>query len=117
MSTMTETVLQALHELSPEELEQIAIQARETAKTQREAFWPAAKEAIENLAKAGGVTHGQLYLKCFPPAPRPAKYISPDGTKTWSGAGKRPKWLADLQEKTGYSIDHFEVRKPEVEAA
>lgn len=115
MSTMTESVLQALRELPPEELEQIAVQARETAKAQREAFWPAAKEAIENLAAAGGVTPAQLFQKCFPPAPREAKYISPDGTKKWSGAGKKPKWLAELQEQTGLSIDHFEVGKPPVD--
>lgn len=25
----------------------------------------------------------------------PAKYISPDGKETWSGRGKRPKWVVD----------------------
>lgn len=115
MSTMTESVLQALQELSTEELEQIAVQAREVAKAQRDAFWPSAKEAIENLAAAGGVSPAQLFLKCFPPAPREAKYVHPtDETKKWSGAGKKPGWLAKLQEQTGLSIDHFEVGKPPV---
>lgn len=116
MSTMTETVLQALHELSAEELEQIAVQARETAKAKQVAFWPAAKEKIEALAAEGGVTPAQLYLRCFPPQPRPAKYISPDGTKAWSGAGKKPKWLADLQAASGLSLDHYAVVPAAVEA-
>lgn len=31
--------------------------------------------------------------------PAPPKYRSADGTQTWNGLGRRPKWIAELAEK------------------
>ena len=28
--------------------------------------------------------------------PAGVKYVSPDGTKTWSGRGRQPKWITEL---------------------
>jgi DNA-binding protein H-NS len=53
------------------------------------------KEKVNALLKAEGVTFAQVYGrkrggKVGKVAP---KYRNPNGTETWSGRGKRPRWF------------------------
>lgn len=54
------------------------------------------KAKVDALLKAEGVTFGQVYgkrrggkLGKVPP-----KYRNPNGSETWSGRGKHPRWFA-----------------------
>jgi DNA-binding protein H-NS len=40
--------------------------------------------------------------------PLPVKYISPDGQLRWSGRGRKPKWVTQL-EAEGHNIEEFRV--------
>lgn len=55
------------------------------------------KAKVDALLKAEGVTFAQVYGRRRGGAARtgkvPPKYSNPNGTETWSGRGKRPRWF------------------------
>lgn len=58
------------------------------------------KAKVNALLKAEGVTFAQVYgrKRGGKTGKVPAKYRNPNGTETWSGRGKRPRWyLAALK--------------------
>lgn len=110
MSTMAESVLQALGSLTTGELAEVARQAQQA----QQAFWPKAKETIDKLAAEASVNPAELFVRLYPPVPAPAKYVHPeDPTKTWSGRGKKPKWLEEHQAASGKSLDSYLIAPPE----
>lgn len=114
MSTMAESVLQALGSLTTGELAEVARQAQQAVAEQRQAFWPNAKETIDKLATEAGVTPAELFVRLYPPVPAPAKFVHPeDPKKTWSGRGKKPKWMEEHQAASGKSLDSYLIAPPE----
>jgi DNA-binding protein H-NS len=53
------------------------------------------KEKVNALLKAEGVTFAQVYgrKRGGKTGKVPPKYRNPNGTETWSGRGKRPRWF------------------------
>jgi DNA-binding protein H-NS len=100
----------------------------ETATDLRVAKQHAEREAfiarVREEAAAIGLVAEQLFLPPPPPAAAPrkapapvrkrgrgivaAQFRSPDGQSEWSGRGKSPKWLVEL-ESQGRSRDEFRI--------
>ena len=117
MSPMAESVTQAMESLHPNELAEIESRARQLIEVRKAAFWPEAKAAVDKLVEIAGVTPGQLFARLYPPAPIPPKYAHPNNPAlTWSGRGKAPKWLTDLQAQGG-PLEAFLVAPPEAVGA
>ena len=38
-----------------------------------------------------------------------AKYRNPNGTEMWSGRGRPPRWVVDIMEASGLTIDEFKA--------
>ena len=113
MSAMAESVAQAMESLPPAELAELARHAQKIIEDRKAAFWPEAKAAVDKLCEASGVTPTQLFARLYPPAPIPPKYAHPNNPAlTWSGRGKAPKWLTDLQAQ-GSPLEAFLVAPPE----
>lgn len=53
------------------------------------------KAKVDALLKAEGVTFGQIYgrRRGGKTGKVPPKFQNPNGTETWSGRGKRPRWF------------------------
>ena len=79
---------------------------------------------VREEAAAIGLVPEQLFAPA-PPAPQraaasatrkrgtgtvPAQFRSPDGQSEWSGRGKSPKWLAELEGR-GRSRDEFRIKE------
>lgn len=112
MSEMANTVLNALGNLSHNELLDIASKAAAVAGEKEAQRWEDAKQAIEDYAVIFGLTPRQLFDRLFPEAPQPPKYLDPASGKSWSGRGVVPKWLQELC-VNGVTLDNFLTKKPE----
>lgn len=66
----------------------------------------AALEALQEAARARGFTLEELTgAKGKSARPKaPAKYRDPASGKEWSGRGRRPAWLAGVQDLSKYEI-------------
>lgn len=112
MSEMANTVLNALGNLTPGELLEIATEARALAAGKEEQRWYDAKQEIVGQAASFGLTPRELFDRLFPEAPQPPKYFDPASGKSWSGRGMVPKWLKDLC-VGDVTLDSFLAVKPE----
>lgn len=112
MSEMANTVLNALGNLSHDELLDIASTAAAVAKEKEARRWEDAKLAIEDWAAGFDLTPSQLFDRLFPAEPTPPKYFDPASGKSWSGRGVVPKWLQALC-VDGVTLDNFLTVKPE----
>lgn len=107
-----------LDNLSIEELEEVISSARQRIEEKREEAVARARADIERIAASTGYSLEDL-LGMNRPRPRAAarphrpvaeKYRNPrDPSQSWSGRGKRPRWLQDLLEK-GATLESLQVR-------
>lgn len=79
------TELRTLAQDVAAEIERRQVQALDQARTE-----------IQAIARGVGMTVEELMRSPAPAkAPRPARYANPDdATQTWSGVGKKPRWVS-----------------------
>lgn len=105
-----------LNNLSIEELEQVISKARQLIEARREEAVVQARAEIERIAASTGYSLQDL-LGMGKPRARTAvrkavadKYRNPgDPSQSWSGRGKRPRWLQDLLQQ-GASLESLQIR-------
>ncbi|MFQ6547381.1 H-NS family nucleoid-associated regulatory protein [Aestuariibius sp. 2305UL40-4] len=101
LSKMKRKELEQLRADIDKELEQAA------ARDLKEARDKAAKIAAEHGFTLDELTGKASGRKGRQTSKAPAKYRNPkDPTQTWSGRGRRPKWIVDAEAK-GQSLDKF----------
>lgn len=107
-----------LENLSVQALETLIENAREAIqrKVAQQEKLAGARAEIERIAKEAGVQVSDLLAQVGKAAskvarkPVAAKYRNPaDASQTWSGRGKRPRWLADAI-AAGKSLASFEIK-------
>ena len=84
----------------------------ETAKQRKEAVRESEIAALKALAEDMKERASRLGVSLFgliKPTPKNLYRDPNDTSKTWSGRGKRPKWLTDLIEASGETLAHFRV--------
>jgi len=91
-----------LNAMSVQELEALIQKAQELidAKKAQASKLQGARAEIERIAREAGVSAqaggGKVAKAASTRPPVPAKYRNPaDASQTWTGRGKRPRWLAD----------------------
>lgn len=106
--------------LSIQALETLIENARQTiqARLAQQEKLASARAEIERIAREAGVAVSDLLGQPVKSAgtklasvrkPVAAKYRNPaDPTQTWSGRGKRPRWLADAIEG-GATLESFQI--------
>lgn len=102
-----------LSKLSAEELEQLAKDALAAAKKKREDEKKEVRREIDAMLRARGFSLHEIYqtmqgvdIKAQPPV----QYMDPeDPIKTWTGQGRRPKWLLEAI-AAGRSLEEFKIR-------
>lgn len=108
-----------LNNMSIQELESLIEQAQEMIEQKREQAIVKARADIEKIAASTGCTVQEL-LGVRPGRGRgrqaaakktvPDKYRNPkDPSQTWSGRGKRPRWLQEMLENGG-KLESFLVK-------
>lgn len=112
MSEVANTVLNALGNLSHNELLDIASKAAAVAEEKEAQRWEGAKQVIEDYAVIFDLTPRQLFDRLFPKKPQLPKYLDPASGKSWSGRGVVPKWLQALC-VDGVTLDNFLTAKVE----
>ncbi|HEX4869513.1 MAG TPA: H-NS histone family protein [Moraxellaceae bacterium] len=106
-----------LDNLSIEELEHVIAEARERIEHKREEAVARARADIERIAASTGYSVQDLLGlgKTRPRAAAPRKsvaekYRNPrDPSQSWSGRGKRPRWLQEQLDQGG-KLEQFQVR-------
>lgn len=106
-----------LNNLSIEELQDVIAQANDLIEEKREAAVAKARADIEKIAASTGYSvHDLLGLRNARGRKAGArkavadKYRNPkDPSQTWSGRGKRPKWLQEVLEKGG-KLENYLVK-------
>lgn len=107
-----------LNNLTVPELEALIEQAATLIEQKKADALVSAKAEIEKIAAATGYSVEELLgLRAAKPkkantAKKPVadKYRNPkDHTQTWSGRGKRPKWLQEILDKGG-RLENFLIR-------
>lgn len=108
-----------LNNLSIEELEEVIEQAHALIEQKREEALLKARAEIEKIAASTGYSvHDLLGLpngrgrrrSTKKPAAAAEKYRNPkDPSQTWSGRGKRPRWLQEMLDK-GAKLESFLVK-------
>ena len=107
-----------LNNLTIAELEAVIAQAAELIEKKRADALVTAKAEIEKIAAATGYSVEELLGLRAAKARKPAgakkpvadKYRNPkDHTQTWSGRGKRPKWLQEMLDRGG-KLENFLIR-------
>lgn len=106
-----------LNNLSIEELERVIADARERIEEKREEAVARARADIERIAASTGYSVEDLLGmgKSRPKGARPHrtvadKYRNPrDPSQSWSGRGKRPRWLQELLDQGG-KLENFLVK-------
>ncbi|MEO5596047.1 MAG: H-NS histone family protein [Lysobacteraceae bacterium] len=103
-----------LDKMSPQQLQELITKAEKQKQKLHRNRIGEVRKAITAKAKAEGYTIEQLFGKgrkasTTTGTPVPAKYRNKaDPSQTWSGRGKRPRWLADAIAKgkklTDYAI-------------
>ncbi|MFZ5561988.1 MAG: H-NS family nucleoid-associated regulatory protein [Pseudomonadota bacterium] len=109
-----------LNNLSVQELENVIVQANELIEAKREQAVAKARADIEKIAAGTGYSVSDLLgLRQAPGRKARArkgtaaadKYRNPkDPSQTWSGRGKRPRWLQEMLEK-GAKLESFLVKQ------
>lgn len=106
-----------LNNLSVQELEDVISQANDLIEQKREEAVARARAEIEKIAASTGYSVEDLLglrdtraRKAVARKSLPDKYRNPkDSSQTWSGRGKRPKWLQEVLEK-GAKLESFLVK-------
>lgn len=107
-----------LDNLSIEELEQVISDARQRIEEKREEAVARARADIERIAASTGYSledllgMGKSRARAAARAQKPVaeKYRNPrDPSQSWSGRGKRPRWLQDLLQQ-GATLESLQVR-------
>lgn len=106
-----------LNNLSIQELEDVISQANDLIEQKREETVVRARAEIEKIAAGAGYSVEDLLglrdtrgRKAAARKSLPDKYRNPkDPSQTWSGRGKRPKWLQEVLEK-GAKLESFLVK-------
>ena len=98
--------------LSLKELLSLAVKVKRALAIARERERTEVKKQIEELARESGFTLDELFgqgrstLKGRKVAP---KYVNPENrSETWSGRGRKPKWLV-AKVKKGAKIEQFAI--------
>ena len=100
-----------LDKFSLNELEELETKLKKAIVQARERERADVKEKIEALAHSSGFSVSDLFGARYGGRSRPAsiKYVNPgDRSETWTGRGRKPKWLvAKLEE--GARIEDFMI--------
>jgi DNA-binding protein H-NS len=124
----TEDIIQQLASLDAIQLGQIIAAAEEQRAAKLDEARKALIARVRAEASALGLDPADLFARSAPaPAPAkktprtgmrkarspvPDKYRSPDGQHTWSGRGKPPAWLVEL-EASGRKREEFRIPDPQ----
>lgn len=108
-----------LNKLTVPELEALIAEAGGLIEKKRADALVTAKAEIEKIAAATGYSVEELLglragkarkVATGPKKPVADKYRNPkDHTQTWSGRGKRPKWLQEVLDRGG-KLENFLIR-------
>ena len=105
LSELSITELEDLVSSAGSLIEEKRAQARVSAKAEIERIAAAAGVSVEDLLGYGGKARKSAVKKPVD------KYRNPkDHTQTWSGRGKRPKWLQEMLEHGGQLENFLIVR-------
>lgn len=105
-----------LNNLSIQELEKVIADARERIEEKREEAVARARADIERIAASTGYSvedllgMGKSRTRAGTRKVVADKYRNPrDPSQSWSGRGKRPRWLQELLDQGG-KLENFQVR-------
>lgn len=105
-----------LNNLSIQELEKVIADARERIEEKREEAVARARADIERIAASTGYSvedllgMGKSRTRVSTRKVVADKYRNPrDPSQSWSGRGKRPRWLQELLDQGG-KLENFQVR-------
>lgn len=102
-----------LSKLSAEELEQLAKDAMAAAKKKREEEKKEVRREIDAMLRARGFTLQDIYAQMqgvdVKTLPAIAYQDPEDPLNTWTGQGRRPKWLLEAI-AAGRTLEEFKVK-------
>lgn len=85
-----------LASLSFEELANLQKKTQESMKARKKDELKIAYQKFQDIAKSLGVTVNDIIKSSKGKTKRPPRYQNPeDKTQTWTGQGRKPKWLMD----------------------
>ncbi|MGC9419392.1 MAG: H-NS family nucleoid-associated regulatory protein [Rhodovulum sp.] len=96
-----------IDKLSLAELKQLRKDVDNAIASYKEREKAKARAALEEKAKEFGFSLDEIVGKKTRRSKAPAKFRNPENpSETWSGRGRRPKWLEDALNK-GHKLDDF----------
>lgn len=107
-----------LENMSLEELKAFHKEVTKALTTYEDRKKSEAREQLERQARELGFSLSDLTGKLkVKRTPAPPKYANPENSAdTWSGRGRKPKWLSEALEN-GHDIEEFAINKEEQEEA
>lgn len=103
-----------LENLTVEELEKLSRDAFAAAKKKRERQKKELRAQIEGMIKAAGFDINEIFWELNDVDLKPilmAQYRDPENEEnTWTGQGRRPKWLVAAME-AGRELEEFKIRR------
>lgn len=103
-----------LNKFTPEQLGELIAQAEQQRRKLHRDRIGEVRKKLTAMAKAEGYTVEQLFGTGKAMGPRTGTKVAPkyrnpaNANQTWSGRGKRPRWLADALAKGG-KIDSYRI--------
>src|SRR5580765_5427463 len=97
----------SVERMSLRELQQLSVRVNKAMVVAQERDRAALRQKMESLASHAGFRLGDLFGRGGKGRTVAAKYANPsDPTETWTGRGRKPKWLV-AKLKTGDKIERF----------
>ena len=102
-----------LDKLSIQELKAVLDNAEKQIESRKKTELKSVRKQVKDIIKDNGYTPGDIFpaLKTStkPKAKVPPKYRNPkDADQTWTGRGRKPKWVEELLNK-GKNLDSFAI--------
>ena len=100
----------SLERMSYRELHQLGMRVDKAMVTARERDRTTLRQKMESVASSAGFRIGDLFGRGGKGRIVAAKYANPeDPTQTWTGRGRKPKWLG-AKVKAGAKMDRFLIK-------
>ncbi|HEX7816211.1 H-NS histone family protein [Dyella sp.] len=107
-----------LHSLSYDQLQDLIERAQAQISSTKKDRLSDARRKIQAILTQYHVTLEELFSRHDERAPTsrpalPAKYRNPsDPLQTWSGVGRKPRWVVEALKQRGVSLEQFLVKAP-----
>lgn len=99
-----------VEKMSYKELQELSARVKKAMATVQDRERAAVRQKLEDMASSAGFKLGELFGGRGKGRTGGVKYANPDdATQTWSGRGRKPKWLA-ARVKAGEKMEKFLVK-------